>query len=54
MPQEESSENTMQTSAYSNFSKTKQPAGFLELSAAFVLAGGAMGVVYYLRRNSKI
>lgn len=54
IPQEESSENTMQTSAYSNFSKTKQPAGFLELSAAFVLAGGAMGIVYYMRRNRKI
>ncbi|WP_179294055.1 PGF-pre-PGF domain-containing protein [Candidatus Methanoperedens nitratireducens] len=51
---EESIKNTTQTSAYSNISKTEQPGEFLELSAAFVLTGGAMGVVYYLRRNRKI
>ncbi len=51
---EESIKNTTQISAYSNFSGAKQPGGFLELSAAFVLAGGAMGGVYYLRRNRKI
>jgi hypothetical protein len=54
IPQEESIKNTTQISAYSNFSKTKQPGGFLELSAAFVLAGGAMGIVYRMRRNRKI
>ena len=54
IPQEEPIKNTTQTSAYSNFSKTKQPGGALELSAAFVLAGGAMGIVYRLRRNHQI
>ncbi len=52
--QEEPIKNITQTSAYSNFSNTKQPRGALELSAAFVLAGGAMGIVYYMRRNRKI
>ncbi len=54
VPEEESVNNTTLTSAYSNFSETKKPGGFLELSAAFLLAGGAMGVVYYLKRNRKI
>ncbi len=52
--QEEPIKNTTQTLAYSNFSDTKQSRGFLEMSAAFVLAGGAMGIVYHLRRNRKI
>ncbi len=54
VPEEESVNNTTLTSAYSNFSETKKTGGFLELSAAFLLAGGAMGVVYYLGRNRKM